>query len=314
MSTVFEISKWSEVFETAESRRHRALTWVSMPVSFMSSGYQSLLESFGEDSPAIYGAWCALVAFAAQCPTRGRLGNSHGRPITWLHVSRVTGFSVEVFERLVAWASKPSVGWLIVVETHENAEEIAENEIAQPLPRHCPGVSQANTGLPDLTRPNLTIHNKTIPSMSSEPAEPTSEPIEPTGTPDDVKAEAQRASHQRPGTTPTAEPPVLVFPCVGVGPKEWSLSRKKLAEWQEAYPAVSVLTECRKARQWCIDNPAKRKTSKGMNSFLSRWLSRQQDKSGSSHGATVRSGGDPRGTFATADAYLRSRGVPNDAD
>lgn len=80
-----------------------------------------------------------------------------------------------------------------------------------------------------------------------------------------------------------SEPPVLVFKAVGK--QEWNLTASKVAEWTEAYPGVDVLSECRKARQWAIDNPGKNKTAKGHPAFLSRWLARVQD-SGKSKLAT----------------------------
>ena len=67
---------------------------------------------------------------------------------------------------------------------------------------------------------------------------------------------------------------VLSFPCVGPV-KEWQLRESKLSEWNESYSgAVDVLSECRKARQWLKDNPARRKTANGMPRFLGAWLSR----------------------------------------
>lgn len=74
-----------------------------------------------------------------------------------------------------------------------------------------------------------------------------------------------------------SEQEVLVFSCVGTGPKEWRLLQSKVDEWKDSYPGVDVLSECRKARQWCIDNPTKRKTFKGMAGFISRWLARAQN-------------------------------------
>lgn len=54
----------------------------------------------------------------------------------------------------------------------------------------------------------------------------------------------------------------------------------KLSEYRESFPGVDVIAEARKARQWCIDNPAKRKTARGMAAFLSRWFSKEQNRSG----------------------------------
>jgi len=71
--------------------------------------------------------------------------------------------------------------------------------------------------------------------------------------------------------------PVLVFPTVG-NVHTWNLYQPKIDEYQQTYPGVNVVAECRLARQWCIDNPSKRKTVRGIAAFLNSWLSRAQDK------------------------------------
>lgn len=68
---------------------------------------------------------------------------------------------------------------------------------------------------------------------------------------------------------------LLDFPTVGG--EEWALTQEKLAEWERTYPMMDVQAECRKARQWLSDNPARRKTARGMDRFLGSWLSRAQD-------------------------------------
>ena len=80
-----------------------------------------------------------------------------------------------------------------------------------------------------------------------------------------------------------SEPPILIIKATGK--KEWNLTATKMSEWSESYPGVDVLAECKKARQWTIDNPTKNKTANGMPAFLSRWLSRAQD-SGKSNRTT----------------------------
>ncbi len=79
---------------------------------------------------------------------------------------------------------------------------------------------------------------------------------------------------------------VLEFPIVGktqklLGAGGWSLTKTKLIEYQESFPGVDVLAECKKALQWTRDNPANRKTKSGMPAFLCRWLSKVQDRGGS---------------------------------
>jgi hypothetical protein len=77
---------------------------------------------------------------------------------------------------------------------------------------------------------------------------------------------------------------VLTFPVDGPGPKEWSLTEAKLAEYRGAYPALDVLAECRDALQWVLDNPERKKTAKGMARYLGGWLRRSQDKGRGSRG------------------------------
>lgn len=76
-----------------------------------------------------------------------------------------------------------------------------------------------------------------------------------------------------------APPPLLTFPCVGPV-KAWDLTAQKAGEYQTTYPSLDVPGEARKAWQWCQDNPANRKTARGMPAFLSRWFSRAQDRGG----------------------------------
>jgi hypothetical protein len=76
--------------------------------------------------------------------------------------------------------------------------------------------------------------------------------------------------------------PIMLFPVVASQskPSEWPLLPAKLQQYRESYPAVDVLQECRNARQWCIDNKAKRKTYDGMSAFLTRWLQKEQNRGG----------------------------------
>ncbi len=70
---------------------------------------------------------------------------------------------------------------------------------------------------------------------------------------------------------------VLSFPVKG-NVKAWNLGQTKLNEWQELYPDMDVMAECRKALQWLRDNPSRQKTSKGMTKFLNGWLQRSNDQ------------------------------------
>ena len=55
----------------------------------------------------------------------------------------------------------------------------------------------------------------------------------------------------------------------------WGLTAAKLAEYRETFQAIDVAAELRLILQWRLDNPTKRKTAKGMPTFLTAWLARK---------------------------------------
>lgn len=80
------------------------------------------------------------------------------------------------------------------------------------------------------------------------------------------------------------EPKIDSGPKVAILPlntgEEYPIYQKDFDEWQILYPAVDVLQELNKMRGWCIANPDKRKTKRGVKRFINSWLSRQQDRGG----------------------------------
>jgi hypothetical protein len=86
------------------------------------------------------------------------------------------------------------------------------------------------------------------------------------------------AEFRQTGTSPANGFTEFVFPTSGKGAKQWSLSKLHFNEYVEAYPGLDIDLEMRKARQWAISNPKKRKTPGGMLSFLTNWLNRAQNR------------------------------------
>ena len=68
---------------------------------------------------------------------------------------------------------------------------------------------------------------------------------------------------------------VGAFPCKD---GTLQLSQMEVARYVENYPMLKVKDELRKARQWCIDNPSKQKTKKGLPRFINGWLNRTADR------------------------------------
>ncbi len=56
--------------------------------------------------------------------------------------------------------------------------------------------------------------------------------------------------------------------------EHWQLPQAKLDQYRRTYPGKDIGAELRKAGQWLIDNPKRRKTKRGMPKFLNGWLSR----------------------------------------
>lgn len=107
----------------------------------------------------------------------------------------------------------------------------------------------------------------------------------------------------------SAEPPVLVFDCVGTDEKTWPLTSGLVAEFSEAYPDLDVIAECRKAKAWCLANPRNRKTFDGMPRFLNGWLGKAQNNGA---GRTNGAGGGVRNRGGSA--RLRGTGLIEDLE
>lgn len=162
-ATVYRISKWREVFETSESRKYKRLSWYALPIDFASTGYHAMLDEFESDAPALYGAWCALVAVAASCTVRGVLASSRGRSLPVSQIARMTGFPPAIFEKLFVWATRSEIGWLEEVD-FENAQENTDFSEPESTPGYSPGdlpePSRHAGRIPALH--NITVHNRTL--------------------------------------------------------------------------------------------------------------------------------------------------------
>lgn len=61
---------------------------------------------------------------------------------------------------------------------------------------------------------------------------------------------------------------------------EWKPSVSDFEEWTRIYPGVDIANEFNRMRQWCLSNPTKKKTARGIRRFVTGWLDREQNKSG----------------------------------
>ena len=54
--------------------------------------------------------------------------------------------------------------------------------------------------------------------------------------------------------------------------------RADLEAFAALYPAVDVAQELRNMQGWCLGNPERRKTRRGVKRFIHGWLSHAQDR------------------------------------
>lgn len=59
---------------------------------------------------------------------------------------------------------------------------------------------------------------------------------------------------------------------------EWRPDEALFAEYVRLYPGVDVKQQFNEMRAWCLGNPEKRKTRRGVRRFVNTWLSKAQDK------------------------------------
>lgn len=105
-------------------------------------------------------------------------------------------------------------------------------------------------------------------------------------------------------------PPVVELP-LNDG-SEYGVTEEQCREWAELYPSVDVLQQLRNMRGWLLSNKERRKTRRGINRFITNWLSREQDRGcagrialegGGKHGAVP-------GSEAGAGQAEKKWGVP----
>lgn len=72
-------------------------------------------------------------------------------------------------------------------------------------------------------------------------------------------------------------PEFLTFPCVGKGPDAYRITEAGVQRLAALFPGPDVRQSLRNALAWILANPAKRKTARGMDRFVTGWLTRDQE-------------------------------------
>lgn len=88
--------------------------------------------------------------------------------------------------------------------------------------------------------------------------------------------EKDQGKEKEGSATPQSDVPhVLTLPLVDG--TDHPVTQAEIDEWAKAYPAVDVPQQLMQMRAWCKANPSNRKTARGINAFVVRWLAKGQD-------------------------------------
>lgn len=61
---------------------------------------------------------------------------------------------------------------------------------------------------------------------------------------------------------------------------EYNVPLSKIEQWKQAYPAVDIRQELLRMISWLNANPKRKKTRRGIDRFITAWLSKEQDRGG----------------------------------
>ena len=76
----------------------------------------------------------------------------------------------------------------------------------------------------------------------------------------------------------TSEPEADVAALILNDGSEWRPTEELFAEYVRLYPNVDVKQQFNEMRSWCLSNPKKKKTKRGITRFVNSWLGREQDR------------------------------------
>ena len=107
--TAYRVKNWKELYEKAQTRRCKSMSWVAVPNRHDGSGYRRIAEH--ERNCELYSAWCLILQVASKMPCRGLLAKD-GRALTEADLAYMTGFPKEIFTLAFTVLVDGEIGWL----------------------------------------------------------------------------------------------------------------------------------------------------------------------------------------------------------
>lgn len=114
MTATYAIKDWDRVFSVSQQARVKGeLSWLAFPIRLLGDHYRELMKT-GAGREA-YTVFVALCCVAANCPTRGKLEDSDGAPITLRALHHRTGIPESELAKGITLLASPEVGWLVQI-------------------------------------------------------------------------------------------------------------------------------------------------------------------------------------------------------
>ena len=115
---MYKISKWSETFETADTRKRQRLGWFMCPSGNESAGYMELM-SRGEDGVLAFGVFIAICQWSATRTKeqRGLICRNDGREMSLELLASTIRISPEIICRSVPILCHPDIAWMTCENT-----------------------------------------------------------------------------------------------------------------------------------------------------------------------------------------------------
>jgi hypothetical protein len=191
-----------------------------------------------------------------------------------LYISHEAGLSMEAVAKGLAKCVE--VGFCLYDEESETVFviEMAAHQIGETLKsgdHRTKGVHKQFVGIshPEIRQAFFDRYGDDY-DLPEAPCKPLASPLEGA-----LKSSEGASKPRNPAPAPVLAPEALATIPLDDG-SEHPVTEAEIAEYRSAYPLIDPLSECRKARAWCLGSPANRKTRRGVGKFLNGWMARAQ--------------------------------------
>ncbi len=140
MSKAFHLKHWDELYETAQTRQVRVLSYYSKPNKLVGEGLGHMMSQ--PDGLALYGTWTFLEVLASTAPQfdRGWLVRN-GTPMDATRIASLMRLPIEPVERALKFFSTAPMDWLEELEWEGSKQAEPKIKTEPPSARHQHAIS-----------------------------------------------------------------------------------------------------------------------------------------------------------------------------